>query len=384
MKKFKPNLVPKVSHMEVKEALEGHYDEYIFSYKKDGIRMELTGGEVLGRSLKAPRSNAVVERFQELATFCGSQGVHLEGEFYSYGMSFRELDRFWKTRDVSEKLNQLQKETKVLNIGGEGDKAVWKYCKNDKEYEIFAKDPNKPQVNRFQTDWPGRTPEWMSTFHPELQIHVFDLYLDQYPDLCYEDRLNWFHSHLTQENGLFYKFRDIIEFNWWFNVPWADHKIQNLASLEYVYKYAIDCGFEGIIAARKTRKYKFDRSTQLEADLFKMKEDELEYDGQVLGISEGTKLIANGPKSTNELGRTVTSKLKEDREPSGIASGIDAMYNGHKINVSFSGYSHDELRDILENKEDYIGRWFRYTGMPPTKNVPRHAHVARNPWRDAK
>lgn len=154
--------------------------------------------------------------------------------------------------------------------------------------------------------------------------------------------------------------------------------------VDKLYEYALDQGYEGLVIARADRTYKMGRSTEKEATIFKMKEDKNEYDGVVLDIEEGTKVKEGIEKTTNELGRSVTSKLAEDREPSGIAKGILTKYNGHKHTVSFSGYSHEELREMLENKEQYIGKWFKYQGMKPTRDCPRHAHVKRNSFRDSK
>lgn len=33
-----------------------------------------------------------------------------------------------------------------------------------------------------------------------------------------------------------------------------------------------------------------------------------------------------------------------------MAKGILTTYNGHELIVSFEGYSHDELRELIENK----------------------------------
>ena len=115
-----------------------------------------------------------------------------------------------------------------------------------------------------------------------------------------------------------------------------------------------------------------------------MKEDKNEYDGEILDIFEGTVAREDAPKTVNELGRSVTSKLQEDREPSGLAKGILTTYNGFELTVSLEGFDHDELREFLANKKDYIGKWIKYTGMAPTKNVPRHAHFSKGNWRDEK
>ena len=73
-----------------------------------------------------------------------------------------------------------------------------------------------------------------------------------------------------------------------------------------------------------------------------------------LDIIEGTVAREDAPKTTNELGRSVTSKLKEDREKSGLASGILSEFEGHPIKVSLEGFTHDDLRELLANKDSIL------------------------------
>jgi hypothetical protein len=46
---------------------------------------------------------------------------------------------------------------------------------------------------------------------------------------------------------------------------------------------------------------------------YKIKEDNLQFDGVILSLEEGTEVIEGVDKKINELGRSVTSKLKEHR-----------------------------------------------------------------------
>ena len=357
-KQFKPNLIPNsdVSDpIDIKSIVGDNVQDYIISFKKDGCRLELINGEILTRALKPVTSLWIKDRFQKLADKCKEEGVILEGEFYAHGYRFNEIVRYFKTEDVRDSKNI----SKLLKMEQKGE---------------------------LEKDWPGRSVAWLSTYHEDLKLHPFDLYIVNLPELSYKERLSWFFSHVLEENGIFYEFRDIIEIKNWFNIS-TNNILKVIPTWEYVeklYEEALEDGYEGLVIANSKRTYKFGRSTEKDNHLFKMKEDKNEYDGEVLDILEGTVVKEGVAKTTNELGRSVTSKLQEDREPSGIAKGILTTYNGHELTVSFEGYSHDELREILENKKDYIGKWFKYTGMNPTKNVPRHSHCSRNPWRDSK
>ena len=357
-KQFKPNLIPNsdVSDpIDIKSIVGDNVQDYIISFKKDGCRLEFVNGEILTRALKPVTSLWIKNRFQKLADKCKEEGIILEGEFYAHGYRFNEIVRYFKTEDVRDSKN------------------VSKLLKQEQKGEL-------------EVDWPGRSVAWLSTYHDELKLHPFDLYIVNLPELSYKERLSWFFSHVLDPNGIFYEFRDIIEIKNWFNITVSSllKVIPNWEYVEKLYEQALEEGYEGLVLANSKRTYKFGRSTEKDNHLFKMKEDKNEYDGEVLDILEGTVVKEGVAKTINELGRSVTSKLQEDREPSGIAKGILTTYNGHELIVSFEGYSHDELREILENKKDYIGKWFKYTGMKPTKNCPRHSHCSRNPWRDSK
>jgi hypothetical protein len=43
---------------------------------------------------------------------------------------------------------------------------------------------------------------------------------------------------------------------------------------------------------------------------YKIKEDNLQFDGVILSLEEGTEVIEGVDKKINELGRSVTSKLE--------------------------------------------------------------------------
>ena len=356
-KKFKPNLIPNsdVSEpIDLKSIIGDNVSNYIISFKKDGCRVEFVDGKILSRALKPVTSLWVQQRYQKLADKCKEQEVILEGEFYAHGYRFNEIVRYFKTEDVTDPKHV--KKLKALEANG-----------------------------KLSTEWPGRSIEWLSTYHDELKLHPFDLYIVNQPELSYMERLIWFFSHVLETDGVFYEFRDIIEIKNWFNV--TKDNVPDITTWEEVkklYDQALEEVYEGLVIANSKRTYKFGRSTEKDNHLFKMKEDKNEYDGEILDILEGTTVKEGIARTTNELGRSVTSKLQEDREPSGLAKGILTTYNGFELTVSLEGFDHDDLREFLDNKQNYIGKWIKYTGMAPTKNCPRHAHFSKGNFRDDK
>tara|TARA_R110000851_G_scaffold14323_4_gene48545 strand:- start:4243 stop:4683 length:441 start_codon:yes stop_codon:yes gene_type:complete len=145
----------------------------------------------------------------------------------------------------------------------------------------------------------------------------------------------------------------------------------------------LEAGWEGLVLTHKDHIYKYGRSTLKSGTIFKMKEDKEEYDGIVLDVEESTIVKEGVEKTVNELGRSKTSKKKGDRLPSGMAKGLVVEFEGKgTFCVGLNGFDHDARKELLENKKDYIGRHFKYTGMQAVKDFPRHAFF--DTWRDEK
>ena len=364
-KQFNPNLIPNsdVSEpIDLKSIIGDNVNNYIISFKKDGCRVEFVDGKILSRALKPVTSLWIQQRYQKLADKCKELGIILEGEFYAHGYRFNEIVRYFKTEDVTDPKHV--KKLKALEISG-----------------------------KLSSEWPGRSAEWLSTYHEDLKIWPFDVYFVNYPEETYIERMQWLFSHILFKDGLLYEFKDILEVGEWYNISLPLNENENLTLtgsittwevLSNLYEKALNIGYEGLVIANKNRTYKFTRSTEKDNHLFKMKEDKNEYDGEILDILEGTIVKEGVERTVNELGRSVTSKLQENREPSGLAKGILTTYNGFELTVSLEGFDHDDLREFLDNKQNYIGKWIKYTGMAPTKNCPRHAHFSKGNFRDDK
>ena len=385
---FNPNLIPNSeveNPIDLKFIIGDNVKDYVISFKKDGCRMELNAlgnGEILTRALKPVDSIWLQNRYKALAEKCKELGMILEGEIYAHGWRFPEIVRIFKTEDITtdKKIKELQGDLLKFNLRGTIDKPIWDKVSPEAAYTL-----GKQEIkSKFETNWPGRTVEFMSTYSREILLWPFDCFFPDFPQLEYRERMEKLFNSFEEPSGELHEFLDIVSTGGWYNLLSDEPKrwVDKWRDIEYLYDNALGFEFEGLVIARADRTYKFGRSTEKEATIFKMKEDKNEYDGIVLDILEGTTVKEGVERTKNELGRSVTSKLQEDREPSGIAKGILTEYEGHQHTVSFQGYSHEELREILENKEQYIGKWFKYQGMKPTVFVPRHAHFKE--WRDSK
>ncbi len=346
---FKPNLVPnnpKDGSFDLKAKIRqrGGIINYLFFFKKDGCRIELIDKKVLSRELNVPRSILVVERFKRFSELLDECGIVLEGEFYMHGMKFNHIYRFFSKTDVTCPKYRRQLERALAK-----DEAAFleKYETTDIDH--------------------------LTTFHKDLKFWAFDGYLKDRPDIVrFEDRWAEIQRRL-RVSGLI-NFESLV-----FSIPFKLHKLEQL---DPVYEMSLKNDWEGLILVHKDHEFKNGRNTLNEGTLLKMKDDKKEYDGIVLSVEESTIVKAGVEKTQSNLGRSVTSKKKGDRLPSGMAKGYIVEFEGHTHCVSLSKASHEKRREILENADKYIGRHFVYTAMPPVKNVPRSAFFDR--WRDAK
>jgi len=143
--------------------------------------------------------------------------------------------------------------------------------------------------------------------------------------------------------------------------------------VEDLFENALANGFEGLILRDPNGYYKFGRGTVKEGLIYKLKPF-VTFDAKIIGILQGTIVDPNAEKTINELGYSRTSKLKEDRLPSGRASDFVVLYEGKELKVSIA-MTNEEKEEIWKNKEKYIGKMIEYKGMKigmKEDGLPRH------------
>lgn len=350
IEKFKPNLIPNNPKNEVVDhqrliMRNGGYREYCVLLKQDGCRLELANGEVLSRELKIPGSRLVVERFKPISEMFKRLNILAEGEFYMHGLKFNSIFRFFSKSDVtcpSYKL-QLQRE--------------------------LDKNPKK-----FFQQYETTDIDFLTTFHDDLKLHIFDCIILDRPDLVgYKERMEELELRLSHTATPDLKYIEVKK------------RYLTTSSLDVrdFYNQVLENGYEGLVLVHKNHSYKFGRNTLNQGTLLKMKDDALEYDGIVLDILEATSVKEGVERGVSRLGYSETSKKKEDRELSGLAKGFLVEFEGKgTFPVGLKGFDNEDKAELLKNKKKYIGRHFVYTGMLPVKNFPRHAYFKH--WRDAK
>lgn len=361
MGKFKPNLIPNFSdgseNIESIIKRNGGLIKYSVFRKKDGVRLEIIDGKLLPRSLKDIRSNDVKSRFKELVDICQLHDIVLEGEFYSHGMSFNEIYRFYSSTNVasdSEK-KKLDKYSQQVSIDGK-----WVTVENPKFEET-----------RLYQEYGGRSIDFLTTFQDSLEFWMFDGFIKGKEHLPFINRMADIYFILNQYDIPFFK--DIFHSR----VMFTDKE-----KLSDIFDSVIEEGYEGLVLVHDFHQYQFGRTTLRRGTLLKMKDDNHTFDGIVLDVLEGTMIKEGVERTVNELGNSRTSGKKEDREPNGKAKGFLCEYNGEEFVVSLKGFNDADKAELLKNKDKIIGRHFYYTAMEVLKNVPRHARFSG--WRDSK
>jgi hypothetical protein len=366
-KQFKPELIPNSKtgqEFELTKNIVNPFD-YMASLKHDGGRVEIPmSGPGLSRELKVLASGhiqAMVKDIQDNAMLC--PGDMLECEFYSPEMTFSEIMHFFKSSDVTsdKKKKYWAKEWEKTNQGT----STYTKTKNGQPYEQGW-------------EFVGRTPEWLCTWHDSLKLYAFNLV----------NTRNLGQNKMSRNFDLITIVRSYNDYSINDNLMYIEqYDFHTHQEIQNFYEHALFIEEEGIVLVRKDALYKYGRHTMNSGNIFKIKEDKLEFDGVIVSVEEATEAREGAEKTINELGRSKTSQLKEDRIPSGIAKGFRVrMEDGRELVVSLNGYNNEEKKALLVNPTDFVGEWIRFTGMAPVKHggVPRQARYTKGNIRDAK
>ena len=347
MTHFKPQLLPNNpvgEAMDWEVLLGDTIEDYFCSIKEDGARVELQYDTMVkGRSLKVIPNKHIQRMHEEMQDSIGMYGGIIEAEFFAPGMTFSEIMHFFKTEDIESEHTRVKYDKLWAKTGGDVAKG-WKY--------------------------PGRDVEFLTTWHDELKFYAFDYFLQN-------------NTSKYERNAMLEDIVDSAESQHLTIIK--QHSFKNLEMMYHLYDQAKMRNSEGLVLIHKDSPYKCGRWSLKSKMAYKIKEDNLEFDAQIVAVEESTIAREGAEKTVNELGRSVTSKLKEDRVPSGMAKGFSVqMEDGRSLTVSLKGYDHPARVELLENASDYVGKWIKFTGMAPVKEggVPRHAHFEFGNMRD--
>lgn len=284
------------------------------SFKLDGIRCIFKEGQILSRSLKPIQNKQLREKFEPLRKYSEDHQCILDGEIYSPELSFQEITSFVMTQDFEDK-KSVKKFGKVMTI-----------------------------------------PE-------HLKFYCFD-YLDEgmLLDIYFDARFELVNSKLKD-------YQDIL-------VPVHHDLFQCKEEIESYFESALGKGCEGLILRDPKAKYKFGRGTLKEGIIFKVK-PYTTFDAKITGVVQSTVVDPTAEKKINELGRSVTSKKKDDRILIEKASAFWVEYEGKELKVVLA-MTDEEKEAVWANREQLTGRYIEYKGMMiGSKDVPRHPVFVR-------
>lgn len=101
------------------------------------------------------------------------------------------------------------------------------------------------------------------------------------------------------------------------------------------------------------------------------------FDARIIDVVQSTQVDPEAEKKVNELGRSVTSRKKDDRVFIEKAAAFLVKYGNHEVKVSLA-MTDEEKKSVWCNKDDYIGKMIEYKGMLiGSKDVPRHPVFVR-------
>lgn len=158
--------------------------------------------------------------------------------------------------------------------------------------------------------------------------------------------------------------------------PVMQREVKNQEEVTIYFEEMLEQGFEGLMLRNPFGRYKQGRATKRENLIYKIKPF-VTFDAQIIDVVQSTEVNDGVERTTNELGRSVTSKKKDDRHLIEKASAFMVEYEGKPLKVTLAMPDSEKI-EIWGNRASYIGRTIEYKGMlVGAKDVPRHPVMVR-------
>lgn len=280
------------------------------SFKLDGIRCIFHKGQILSRSLKQIQNKQLREKFEPIRAYSEKFQCIIDGEIYSPNLTFQEITSFVMTEDLTE--------SKTVKKNGTA-----------------------------------------LTIPDHLNFYCFDIILNDKAQESYSNRVDNYVGVATELHPL----------NCF--VLCSQAVLGSRKAVEDYFGDATEQGYEGLILRAPQGQYKFGRGTLKEGIIYKVKPF-VTFDGQITDVVQSTEVREGAEKKINELGRSVTSKKKDDRVLIEKASAFWVLYEGKPLKVVLA-MTDPEKEEVWKNRESYIGKFVEYKGMlVGSKDLPRH------------
>ena len=158
--------------------------------------------------------------------------------------------------------------------------------------------------------------------------------------------------------------------------PVEQREVNSAKEVETYFEEVLSQGYEGLILRNPKSLYKFGRGTIKEGLIYKVKPF-VTFDAKITGVEQSTEVNEDAEKKTNELGRSVTSKKKDDRHLIEKASAFWVDYEGKPLKVVLAMTDPEKVA-VWANRASLIGKTIEYKGMlVGSKDVPRHPVMIR-------
>jgi DNA ligase-1 len=200
----------------------------------------------------------------------------------------------------------------------------------------------------------------------DLSFWCFDILnepVETTPQYDYEERTRVIKSH---ESKRLYPFFKVV----------PTKVVNSRKEVEDYFAEVLAQGYEGLILRNPKGGYKFGRGTIKEGIIYKLKPF-VTIDDKIVGIIQATEVRDGAEKKTNELGRSVTSKKKDDRILIEKAAAFVVMYEGLPLKVTISETDEKKI-EIWKHQDKYIGKYVEYKGLKiGMKDLPRSCNTIR-------
>lgn len=196
--------------------------------------------------------------------------------------------------------------------------------------------------------------------HDDFRFYVFDFNAEWAAKIPYMDRLN-----IAKEMVELYK-----KTYPHLHIEMVEQVFCN--SLQDLWDFESKCisrGYEGIMMRDPEGIYKHGRGTFKQGIIYKLKRF-ADDEGTIVDIIEGTN--NNNTQERDERGYSKRSTAKDGLTASGLLGTFIVEFNGEYINVAPGKFNHEQRKEILENKNAYIGELLKFRHFPRgVKEKPR-------------
>lgn len=256
-------------------------------------------------------------------------------------------------KQLKEKFEALRKFSEVNELILDGEIYSPKLTFQQITSYVMTQDLHQPKVG---------TSSGYRNIPDHLKFYCFDCLGNNGKD-------EWFEIRLDYAESLISFYQDVATV--------VNHvEVKSAKDINDLFMQSLERGCEGLILRDPQGKYKFGRGTLKEGIIYKVKPF-VTFDAQITDVVQSTEVREGAEKKINELGRSVTSKKKDDRVLIEKASAFWVLYDGKPLKVVLA-MTDEEKEAVWASRAKQIGKWIEFKGMlVGAKDLPRHPVMLR-------